>query len=122
MKSLSREERIAQLLARAQAERVAAEFAIYEVREQFAPLRSAAGVLGAAARVLSPGGAAGDVIGTTARLAVRNPWLTSVVVAGAARLLRRRPIALLLPAAAAAAAWWLLRPAPRPANGPEGPG
>jgi len=116
------EERIAQLLANAEVQRLAAELAIYEAREQLAPLRSAAGVLGVTARALAPSVATGRVIEAAARFVVGHPWLGSALAAGAMRLLRRRPLALLLAGATAAAAWWLLRPEPRPADKMERPG
>jgi hypothetical protein len=109
MNGLPAEERIAQLRARAQAERLATQLAILEAREQMAPLRSAAGVIGVAVRALSPGGS-GGAIGRLGRFGIDHPWLASTVAGLVWRLLRRRPLALLLAAAAGAAAWWLLRP------------
>jgi len=103
-------EKIAELQARAHAQRLAAQLAILEAREELAPLRAAAGMIGAAARVLSPGGAVGGILGTLAKSGMRHPWLVSTAAGVALRLLRRRPIALLIAAAAGAAAWWLLRP------------
>lgn len=119
MSSQPVEERIAQLMARAQAQRLAAQLAIFEAREQLAPLRSAAGVLGVAARALSPKGTTGSLIATASRFLIGHPWLASAVTAGAWRLLRRRPISLLIAVAAGAAAWWLFRPIARPADGAE---
>lgn len=113
------EERIAQLLARGHAQRLAAGLAIYEARQQLAPLRSAVGLLGVAARAMSPGGAAAGVIRPAARWLVAHPWLGPALATGAIRLLRRRPFALLLAAATGAAAWWLLRPPAKHAEGPE---
>ena len=116
------DERIAQLLARGHAQRLAAGLAIYESRQQLAPLRSAVGLLGVAARVMSPGGDAAGVIGPAARLLVAHPWLGPALAASAMRLLRRRPFAFLLAAAAGAGAWWLLRPAAKHAEGLEAQG
>jgi hypothetical protein len=103
------EDRIAHLQAQAHAQRLAAQLAIFEAREQLAPLRSAAGVLSMAVRALSPGGAAGGTIGRLARFGVGHPWLSSTVGTLAWRLFRRRPIALLAAVVAGAAAWWVLR-------------
>lgn len=114
---MSREERIAHLKASAQAERLAAEVAIFEARGQLAPLRSAAGVVHLAVRALSPKGGAGGPIAIGSRYLIGHPWLASAVMAGAMRLLRRRPVALLLALAAGAAAWWLFRPTAGPAGG-----
>ena len=50
------EDRIAHLQAQAHVQRLATQLAIFEAREQLAPLRSAAGVLSMAVRALSPGG------------------------------------------------------------------
>ena len=108
------EEKIAELQARAHAQRLAAQLAILEAREELAPLRSAARLLGAAAHALSPGGAAGGVLGTLAKSGVRHPWVVSTAAGLALRMLRRRPVAVLVAAAAGTAAWWLLRP---PAEG-----
>ena len=82
---LTAEERIAHLMARAQAERLAAEVAIFEARGQLAPLRSAAGVLQLAVRALSPKGTAGSLIATGSRYLVGHPWLASALTAGALR-------------------------------------
>lgn len=103
-------ERIAQLQAQAQAQRLSAQLAILEARDQLAPLRSAAGVIGAVVHALSPGGAAGGAIGKLAKLGVGHPWVVSSLGTVAFRLLLRRPLAMLLAAAAGAAAWWLFRP------------
>jgi hypothetical protein len=103
-------ERIAQLQAQGHAQRLAAQLAILEAREQLAPLSSAAGVIGAAVHALSPSGAAGGTIGRLARFGVGHPWVSSTVGTLAWRVLRGRPIALLVAAVTAAAAWWLLRP------------
>jgi len=73
------EDRIAHLQAQAHAQRLATQLAIFEAREQLAPLRSAAGVLSMAVRALSPGGAAGGTIGRLARFGVGHPWLSSTV-------------------------------------------
>jgi hypothetical protein len=104
------EERIAQLQAQAQAQRLAAQLAIFEAKEQLAPLKSAAGVLGMAVHALSPGGAAGGTIGKLAKFGIGHPWVSSTLGTLAWRLVRRRPTALLIAAAAGAAAWWLFRP------------
>jgi hypothetical protein len=108
------EERIAQLLARARAERLATELAIYEAREQLAPLRSAAGIFNRAAGVLSAKGTAGRLISAGSRYLVGHPWLVPAVAGAGLRLLRRRPVALLLALGAGAVAWWLFRPAGQP--------
>jgi hypothetical protein len=110
------EERIAQLQARAQAERLATQLAIHEAREELAPLRSAAGVIGAAARALSAGATAGGIASTLAKTGMRYPWVASIAAGAALKVLRRRPITLLIAAAAGAAAWWLLRPPARERN------
>ncbi len=106
MTKLPAAERIELLQAQAQAQRVSAQLAILEARDQLAPLRSAAGVIGAAVHALSAGGA----IGKMAKFGVGHPWVISSLGTVAIRLLRRRPLALLLAAAAGAAAWWLFRP------------
>lgn len=106
------EQRIAQLQALAHAQRLAAQLAIFEAREQLAPLKSAAGVIGAAAHALSPAGAAGGALGRLARFGIGHPWLSSTAGTVFWRLLRRRPFVLLVAAATGAAAWWLLRPSP----------
>ena len=103
------EEKIAELQARAHAQRLAAQLAILEARDELAPLRSAVGMIGAVARALAPRGAVGGVLGTLARSGVRHPWLVSTAAGIALRVLRRRPMAFLVAAAAGAAAWWLLR-------------
>jgi len=113
MNRLSTEQRIAQLQAQGQAQRLAAQLAIFEAREQLAPLRSVAGVIGLAVRALSPGAAAGGAVGRLARFGVGHPWISSTVGTVAWRLLRRRPVALLIAALAGAAAWWLWRPSGR---------
>lgn len=111
MSRLPVEERIAQLQAQAQAQRLAAQLAILQAREQLAPLKSAAGVIGMAVHALAPGGAAGGTIGTLAKFGIAHPWISSAAGTFAWRLARRRPLVMLLAAAAGAAAWWLLRPA-----------
>lgn len=121
MRPLPAEERIAHLQAQAQAQRLAAQLAIFEARDQLAPLKSAAGVIGMAARALSGGGSAGASIGRLARFGIGHPWLSSTAAGLAWRLLRRRPLALLAAAAAAAAAWWLLRRPPAGAGEPREP-
>lgn len=121
MNGLPSEERIAQLQAQASAQRLAAQLAILEARDQLAPLKSAAGVIGMAVHALAPGGAAGGAIGKLAKFGIGHPWLSSTLGSLAWRLVRRRPVALLIAAAAGAAAWWFLRPNARPgaAQGPE---
>lgn len=104
------EERIAQLQAQAHAQRLAAQLAILEARDQLAPLKSAAGVIGMAVHALSPGGTAAGAIGKLTRFGINHPWLASTTASLAWRLMRRRPVALLVAAAAGATAWWLLRP------------
>lgn len=111
MNGRSAEERIAHLQARAQAQRLAAQLAMLEAREQLAPLRTAALVIGAAARALSPAGAAGGAAGRLMRFGIGHPWVSSAVAAGVLRVVKGRLIALLLAAAAGAAVWWLQRPA-----------
>ena len=113
---VSREERIAHLKASAQAERLAAEVAIFEARGQLAPLRSAAGVVRLAVRAFSPTVGAGGLIVTGSKYLIGRPWLASALMAGAMRLLRRHPVALLLALASGAAAWWLFRPTAGPAG------
>jgi hypothetical protein len=103
------EERIAQLQAQAQAQRLAAQLAIFEAKEQLAPLKSAAGVFGMAVRALSGGGTAGGTLARLAKFGIGHPWVSSTLGTLAWRLVRRRPIALLSAAAAGIAAWWLLR-------------
>ena len=115
------EERIAQLQAQAHVQRLAAQLAIFEAREQLAPLKSAAGVIGMAVRALSPAGAAGGAIGRLTRFGIGHPWVSSTAAAFAWRVLRRRPMALLIAAAAGAAAWWLWRPRAPSATEPEPP-
>jgi hypothetical protein len=114
------EERIAQLQAQAQAQRLAAQLAIFEAKEQLAPLKSAAGVLGMAVHALSPGGVAGGTIGRLAKFGIGPPWVSYTLGTLAWRLVRRRPTALLIAAAAGAAAWWLFRPTAHSA-GPQEP-
>jgi hypothetical protein len=115
------EERIAQLQAQAQAQRLAAQLAIFEARDQLAPLKSAAGVIGMAVHALSPGGTAAGAVGKLTRFGIGHPWLTSTAAGLAWRLLRGRPMALLIAAAAGGAAWWLLRPAAPTAAAREPP-
>jgi hypothetical protein len=111
MNGHSAEERIAQLQARGQAQRLAAQLAMLDAREQLAPLRTAAAVIGVAARALSPSGAAGGAAGRLMRFGIGHPWVSSAVAAGVLRVVKGRLIALLLAAAAGAAVWWLRRPA-----------
>ena len=105
-------ERIAQVQARALAQRLAAQLAILEAREQLAPLGSAYRVIAAAARVFSPDRSAGGVIAALARFGLGHPWLTSGLAATSLRVARRRPLAMVLAAGVGAAAWWLLQPRP----------
>ncbi len=102
-------ERIAQLQARGQAQRLAAQLAILEAREQLAPLRSAYSAVGAAARLLSPGRPASNVLGAWVRFGISHPWLSSVISAAALRTARRRPLPLALAVGIGALAWWLMR-------------
>lgn len=108
------EERIAQLQAQAHAQRLGAQLAILEAREQLAPVKSAVGVIGMVVRALSPSNAAGGSIGRLARFGIGHPWISSTVGAFAWRVLRRRPLVLLIAAGAGAAAWWLTRSSARP--------
>lgn len=121
MSRLPVEERMAQLQAQAHAQRLAAQLAILEARDQLAPLKSAAGVIGMAVHALAPGGAAGSAIGKLAKFGIGHPWLSSTAGTLAWRLVRRRPLVILLAAAAGAATWWLLRPARRSDGHPEPP-
>ena len=82
------EERIAQLQAQAHAQRLAAQLAIFEARDQLAPLKSAAGVIGMAVHALSPGGTAAGAVGKLTRFGIGHPWLTSTAAGLAWRLLR----------------------------------
>jgi hypothetical protein len=109
------EERIAQLQARALAQRLAAQLAILEAREQLAPLRSAYGVVAAAGRLLSPQPSARGVIGALARFGLGHPVLTSTLAAASLRVATRRPLAIALATVIGAAAWWHLQR-------PSGPG
>ncbi len=110
MNGHSAEERIAQLQARAQAQRLAAQLALLDAREQLAPLRTAAVVIGVAARALSSSAGAGGAAGRLMRFGIGHPWVSSAVAAGVLRVVKGRLIALLLAAAAGAAVWWLRRP------------
>lgn len=105
-----REERIALLQARAEAQRLSAQFALLESRRQLSPLRAAAGVMGLAAKALSPGRPAGNAASALARFGAARPWLTSTVAGLAWRLLRRHPLSFGLALLGGAVAWWLLRP------------
>jgi hypothetical protein len=120
MSRLAAEERVAQLQAQGHAQRLAAQLAIFEAREQLAPLKSAAGVIGMAIHALAPGGAAGGTIARLAKFGIGHPWVSSTLGTLAWRLVRRRPIVLLMAAASAAAAWWLFRPTSPPGDG-QGP-
>lgn len=105
-----REERIGLLQARAEAQRMSAQLALLESRRQLSPLRAAAGVVGLAAKALSPGRPAGNGASALARLGAARPWLTSTVASLAWRLLRRHPLSFGLALLGGAVAWWLLRP------------
>lgn len=121
MTTLPAAERIAQLQAQAQAQRLSAQLAILELREQLAPLRSAAGAIGAAVHALSPSGTAGGAIGKLTKFGIGHPLLVSSLGTFALRLLRRRPLAFLIAAATGAAAWWLFRPTETPTDRQEPP-
>jgi hypothetical protein len=103
------EERIALLLARGHSQRLAAQLALLDAREQLAPLRTAATTLSAAAGLFSSRSSVGGALRSLAGFAIGKPQLVLPIVTLAWSLLRRRPLALTLAAAAAAAAWWLLR-------------
>lgn len=105
-----REERIALLQARAEAQRLSAQFALVESRRQLSPLRAAAGVVGLAAKALSRGRPDGNAASALARFGAARPWLTSTVASLGWRLLRRHPLSFGLALLAGAVAWWLLRP------------
>jgi hypothetical protein len=107
------EERIALLQARGQSQRLAAQLALLEAREQLAPLRSAAGTLTAAARLFSPGSSVGEALRSLVRVGLGRPQLVLPVATLAWGLLRRRPFAVAIAAAAGTLAWWLFR---RPAG------
>jgi hypothetical protein len=109
MSDQAAEERIAQLQARAQAQRLAVQLALLEAREQLAPLRNVYNGLRAAAGALSPTRPAGGVIVPLARFGMGHPWLTSTVAAAAIRAARRRPLAVALAAGVGAIVWWLWR-------------
>jgi hypothetical protein len=109
------EERIALLQARGQGQRLAAQLALLEAREQLAPLRSAAGTVAAAARLFSPGSSIGEGLRSLVRVGLGRPQLVLPVATLAWGLLRRRPFAVAIAAAAGTLAWWLFR-------GPAGEG
>jgi hypothetical protein len=109
MSGQAAQERIAQLQARAQAQRLAAQLAMLEAHEQLAPLRNGYNMVRAAAGVLSPGRPAGNAIAALARFGSGHPWLASAVAAAAVRVARRRPLAIALAAGIVAVAWWLWR-------------
>lgn len=109
MSDRSAQERIAQLEARAQAQRLAVQLALLDAHEQLAPLRNAYHGLRAVAGALSPEQPAGRAIDGLARFGVGHPWLASVVAAVAMRVARRRPLAFVLAAGAGAVVWWLWR-------------
>lgn len=119
--SASSADRIALLLAEGHAHRLATQLAIHEAREQLAPLRSVAGVVGGVARLVSRGSTAGKVAGMLTRLGAGHPWTASTLAVAAWRLLRRHPAATLAAVGAGAAAWWLLRPS-MPVTEGEGEG
>lgn len=105
------EDRIALLLAQGQAQRLGAQLAMLEAREQLAPLRAVATTLGAIVGIARSGPTRSSLAGMAAKLTLGHPWLVSVAASVVLRLLRRRPLALAAAAAAGIAAWWLLRPA-----------
>jgi hypothetical protein len=111
------EERIAQLRARGQAQRLAAQLALLEAREQLAPLRSTLGAVRGVARIFSGRSGAGGTLGAAARFGIAHPSLLLTVGGIAWRALRRRPVGLLLAVGLGAVAWWLLRPAPARSDG-----
>lgn len=104
------DERIALLQARGEAQRLSAQLAVLEARNQFTPLRAAAGVVGLAAKSLSPGQPAGNAVSALAKFGAGRPWLMSALSSLALRLLRRHPLTFGLALAGGAVAWWLLRP------------
>jgi hypothetical protein len=117
MSALRPEERIAQLRARGQAQRLAAQLALLEARAQLAPLRSTLGAVRGVARILSGRSAAGGTLGAAAHFGIAHPSLLLAVGGIVWRALRRRPVGLLLAVGLGAAAWWLLRPAPARSDG-----
>jgi hypothetical protein len=106
------EERIALLQARGEAQRLSAQLAVLETKQQLTPLRAAAGVVGLAAKSLSPGQPAGNAVSALAKFGVGRPWLMSALSSLALQLLRRHPLIFGLALAGGAVAWWLLRPPP----------
>lgn len=112
------EERIAQLLARAQAQRLAAQLAIIEAQEQLAPLRSGMHMVRAVAGAFAPGRAADGVVSALAKFGLGHPWLVSAVGAAVLRAALRRPLALVLAVAVGAAVRWL-RQGAAPAQGEQ---
>jgi len=110
---------MAQLQARAQAQRLAAQLAMLEAGDELAPLRNVFNVIRAATGAFSRGRPAAGLTATLAKFGIGHPWLTSAVVAAALRAGRRHPLALALAAAIGAAAWWLASaPARDEAEGP----
>jgi len=106
------DERIALLQARAHRERLAAQLALLDVREQTAPLRSAAGTVLSLTRLFGAESTLGSALRSLARLGLGRPQLLLPAATLAWSVLRRRPYTLLLAVAAGAAAWWLLRREP----------
>lgn len=120
MNDRSAQERMAQLQARAQAQRLAAQLAMLEVGEQLAPLRSAFNLIRAATGAFSPGRPTAGLVATLAKFGIGHPWLTSAAAAAALRAGRHHPLALAVAAVIGAATWWLIS---APARGEEeGPG
>jgi len=112
MNGVDANERIALLQARAHSERLAAQLALLDAREQTASLRSAAGTVLSLVRLFSAESKLGSVLRSLARLGLGRPQLLLPAATLAWGALRRRPLALLLAIAAGATAWWLLRREP----------
>lgn len=114
------EERIALLQARGHSERLAAQLALLEAREQLAPLQSAAGTVAAVARLFSPHSSIGEALRSLVRVGLGRPQLVLPLATLAWGLLRRRPFAVAIVAAAGAVAWWLFRGPPAEGSGSRG--
>jgi len=119
MNQPSAEDRIALLQARAHRERLAAQLALLDVRDQTAPLRSAAGTVMALTRLFRADSTLGSVLQSLARLGIGRPQLVLPAATLAWGALRRRPLAVLLAAAAGIAAWWLFRSGPAARQDPS---